>query len=775
MNHLLTVKTVVDYRAMQSWTTSADLRKFSKYNVIFGVNGTGKSTIASLLRNAATDATWSSGMEVLAQIDDEPPHTIAAAADPFWGSLRVFNEEYVEANLRFAEDTGSTAEPLLVLGEQRVGVEEERVAVTARLTEVAKELPTHEKARQKAETSRDRIATDTARTISEELQGTSAKYAARSYRAPAVRQLIESGVSTVDGLDVAQELRVAQAHALPECRPPAATEFLLDALFEQVREILTERALSVVIDDLANNSSWGQWVGDGVALHEDRTTCIYCGSEISGERRHALEAHFDRSLQDLQRRLAALAAKLDPLQREASQAIESLPSADLITEKFRTDYTKAHELIKTEKETFVSGIRNLSAELDRKRASMFTSLDIKAAPTVSALSLVAVADVIAKHNDYVSDIATHREKAATRVEHARVAAVQSEYRSLNEEAAEEAKATKALTDERLRLERRLKETEAVELDPLPMADRLNEDLSQLLGRADLSFVPNSRGYRIMRNGFPANNLSEGERNAISLLYFLRSLEGHDTDRQNCVVVIDDPVSSLDHNSLIGASALLWARLVEQCGQLIMLTHNFELFRAWSYQLATSRLGKNAFSLYEMRASVTVAKDGSQRRKPLLVDWPFDHHIQKRLRSEYHYLFWTVLRTVQESRANPTPEREAEAAAILPNVCRRLLEAFLAFRHPAGVGSLSEQVREIKPEVVAKEVRTRVLRFVHMYSHNEEADISKPIGRPETLENVRSVLDFMKAIDKEHFEGMCAALDLSYEPSGATSVTAAAAR
>ena len=105
-------------------------------------------------------------------------------------------------------------------------------------------------------------------------------------------------------------------------------------------------------------------------------------------------------------------------------------------------------------------------------------------------------------------------------------------------------------------------------------------------------------------------------------------------------------------------------------------------------------------------------------------------------------------------------RQLADATILPNVCRRLLEIFLAFRHPAAVENLSEQVLRASPDAVDSDIRTRVLRFVHAYSHSEEAEIARPVSRPETLANVRAVLDFMQAIDKDHFDGMCQAPEIA---------------
>jgi wobble nucleotide-excising tRNase len=758
---LLRINRVDDFRALQSWTPSSGLRDFSKYNVVFGTNGSGKSTLAALLYDAATPGSWPAGLQVGVRID-ESERTISSQADVFWGRVRVFDRDYVERNFRFDGDTGSTAEQLLVLGEERIGAEEERKKAQARTAEIDKALPKPRKEKQDALKARDKLATDLARTISEELTGVAPRYSARSYTAAQVRTLLTRKLSVEPDLDIAQQLRAAREVTVPLLVVPAIVDYSFDSLVGHVRDILGGKALSVAIKELAEHPTWGHWVEQGVTLHADRDSCIFCGSQIDESRVRALEAHFDDSLRELQGRIESLKSQLDSVRRSCTSAVADLPKAAEIVDQHREEYEKAVKLVTDDLEKFSEGCSSLLAELDAKLSAVFTSCDLARVPTTTNISLVKIVEVLKKHNEYVDNIEQNRLKAAEQIEHARVASIAEEYAKQQLKADEAAEMERSLDEERTRLGAILLQNQESDLDPLPLAERLSEDIAQMLGRSDLRFEAKDGGYRLTRNGIPASRLSEGEQNAVALLYFMRSLEGHGTDQEDCVVVIDDPVSSLDHNSLIGASALLWARLVKKCGQLIMLTHNYELFRTWSYQLNSARLGKNAFSLYEMRPSVRLDAAGQAIRSPRLADWPVDFQMQKRLRSEYHYLFWTVVRTLNECRDDPSPEKEAEAAAILPNVCRRLLEAFLAFRDPAEVGSLQNQVQNAGPAVVDGEVRTRVLRFVHTYSHNEEASVSEPFGRPETLVNIAAVLQFMRSLDPDHFEKMCIALEVPFD-------------
>ena len=81
------------------------------------------------------------------------------------------------------------------------------------------------------------------------------------------------------------------------------------------------------------------------------------------------------------------------------------------------------------------------------------------------------------------------------------------------------------------------------------AEELNDDLHNYVGHKELQLEIKDNGYALTRNGVPASQLSEGEITAIAVLYFLKSLTDHRFDLANGAVVLDDPVSSLDANSL----------------------------------------------------------------------------------------------------------------------------------------------------------------------------------------------------------------------------------
>jgi hypothetical protein len=65
--------------------------------------------------------------------------------------------------------------------------------------------------------------------------------------------------------------------------------------------------------------------------------------------------------------------------------------------------------------------------------------------------------------------------------------------------------------------------------------------------------------------------------------------------------------------------------------------------------------------------------------------------------------------------------------------------------------------EIGDDSVSEAMRSRVLRFVHAYSHNESADTTASSARPKSIEMLGIVLEFIKTVDPLHFEAMCRAV------------------
>jgi wobble nucleotide-excising tRNase len=243
---------------------------------------------------------------------------------------------------------------------------------------------------------------------------------------------------------------------------------------------------------------------------------------------------------------------------------------------------------------------------------------------------------------------------------------------------------------------------------------------------------------------PAKALSEGEMTAIALLYFLKSLQDRQFDLANGVVVLDDPVSSLDVNALYLAFGFVRER-TQGAGQLIILTHNFTFFRQvrnWFHHVKGQKkrdLSQRPARFYML----DCLRDGGQRCATICQ---LDRLLEE-YESEYQYLFARIHRAASA----PAPAA-LEESYILPNMARRLLESFLAFRQPSASGELWQKMQGAEFDEAKK---LRILRLLHTHSHSDA--VGEPEHDPSLLTEARSVLndllEFIEAQDKAHFDAM----------------------
>jgi wobble nucleotide-excising tRNase len=323
--------------------------------------------------------------------------------------------------------------------------------------------------------------------------------------------------------------------------------------------------------------------------------------------------------------------------------------------------------------------------------------------------------------------------------------------------------------------RELREEEAglrqVEGDPKPSAENLTRNVAQLLGRNELTFrVIDGGRYAVLRRERPAVGLSTGERTAISLVHFLEEVARADRAGGHPIVVIDDPISSLDSNVFLGVSTLIWSEMVtkEHAAQLFLFTHNFELFRQWDVQLDGIRRGalqaRFPSAMYELRSAHRGSVDGPVRRARFTT-WPPSERHRKRVRSAYHHGFIAVSDAYLALKQDDSLEKRLDAQLLFPNVIRRLLETFLAFKRPESASDFTGSMRDSAAMLReagyvgdADALRTRLTRYAHAFSHDESPETGRTVEPDEIAGAMLATFEFMQALDPPHFAGLCEVID-----------------
>lgn len=533
-----------------------------------------------------------------------------------------------------------------------------------------------------------------------------------------------------------------------------------DAL-NDVRQLLATSVLgNTPISELVGHPGRSMWVQEGISLHQDLEECLFCGQELPADRLKALNAHFDESFKKIQADIDSFINRLRRSEAISRSYLDSFPGRSDVYEDLQEELQNSRTIYESEHNTYAETIHSIVLALKEKRENPFGTPKLSSNLTLTAPAIDSIKSVVDKHQEKINLHDTEAAKAAQRVEYFHIANFLDEYAKLKkdlEALKEEQNSQKTDLED---LDREIAILESVDGDPAPGANELTNGLCGLLGRNELTFsTQDSKHYVIKRAGAPATHLSEGEQTAIALLYFLSSVRENKIAGDPPIVVIDDPVSSLDHGILFGASAHIWSELVVNtyASQVFLLTHNFEFFRQWLIQMEAVPKSRRegGYKAYRVCAHV----DGHGCRKPKLEVWKLDDDRRKRLRSQYHFFFDQVATCLKEYDKDFDLMAQMEAAALVPNTARKLLEGFLSFRTPANMGKLHNSVRaalDAHPGL-DDSVRTMVVRYAHANSHLEEADPTKPLEPSESVPFLHALFTFMDHVDSEHFTSMCQAL------------------
>ncbi|WP_105034849.1 AAA family ATPase [Cryobacterium aureum] len=675
LNKILTID---GYGPFVNWRSEANASSFKRVNVVYGANGSGKSSLASMFQAIAGGGAGANKMGTLTLdvSDGDSGSTSRRCSEKdstFWERVYVFNEEYVKRSLRFDGADGPDANGLLVLGEGNIALEAEIVALQNRIGVIDGEGIEKRKSLDAAKKRMEKQISAVRDAVISELKNADARYKASNvYRSTEIRKMLDGDRTLFSGrsVDATADLEIVLAEGRPAIRESAVPSLNVADFLAPFREITNRPVTVSVLAELANNAHNAEWVQQGIGLHEGLATCLFCASSITERRRAELAAHFDKSLLAVQIDADALALEMEDGLSAVVRYAASLPrSVELYTD-IMGDYEIALRAYSESVHLFSGRVNELIACLKMKRANPLQPVQAPSFAEIVEPNAASLLSQIQRHNDRSNRHNEAVKGAARRIELHRVhAAIESYDPELNACVAFE----EDLTD--MRAERASLRSKMIQLgnqdaNPLHLADHLTVGLARILGRDELAFRPSedSKTYLIERDGRPAVGLSEGERTAISLLHFLAHLKSRGISKYP-IVIIDDPVSSLDQNVQFGVSAHLWTELVAGPinTQVFILTHSFEFFRQWIVQLDSfkaSAIGGHTEHELRMRNREI---NGQIRRVPVFEEWPKDTIVRRRLRSQYNFLFHRLARVVIDSAGGASLADQLEMLSMAPNV------------------------------------------------------------------------------------------------------------
>jgi wobble nucleotide-excising tRNase len=746
----LTRITKLRHRVFRDFAWPSNLHAFGQFNVVYGWNGCGKTTLSSLLTLVEKRTALTEG-ELELEFDGATKITGADLATKAVPQVRVFNRDFINATLSQA---GGIA-PIYFLGEDSVEKQARVDQLKKDLAFANAEVMAAETEKANADSKLDDFCRDKAKVI-KELLTTGHSTAYNNYDKRPFKRAVQALNAQSAETSVLTDEQKAPLRSQKDAQPKSdiskitAPSIDLAGLTTEVEALVGRSVVAQTLNELTTNAKLAAWVQQGLILHSGEhasNTCRFCQQPLQATRRAELEAHFNDAFATFQTDVAALLAKLKAAKQSAGSL--SLPDASRFYESLISEVAAASAKVSTALSETHAALDTLIARVEAKRDNPFapaaTAASTATTPSSLADSVVALNAIVERHNQTSAQFKASVDEACKKLEASYVAEAHAEFVQLSEAVTT---ANTALDDIKAKpagIQAQIDELERAILEHRRPADELTEELRAYLGRDELRFEVKGTGYALTRGGQPVSHLSEGERTAIAFLYFLKSLQDKTFDMKNGIVVIDDPVSSLDANALFSAFGYMKER-TKQAGQLFIFTHSFPFFRLvknWFHHLPKQRSAQverrlGRFFLLRSRRHT----DGSRTSEL----GPLDPLLQEH-ESEYQYLF---KRVYDEAHRDDVVQLEHHYG--LPNVARRLIEAFLAFRFPEMSGDLGPRLDRVTFDNAKK---TRILRLLNTYSHagaisDPEHDLSL---LAETQPVLLDVLELMKAVDKEHYEGL----------------------
>lgn len=295
--------------------------------------------------------------------------------------------------------------------------------------------------------------------------------------------------------------------------------------------------------------------------------------------------------------------------------------------------------------------------------------------------------------------------------------------------------------------KRTLETEVIELQNqltsvLPSINEINT-LLKSYGFTNFQLAESDKkgNYKIIReNGEDANEtLSEGEKTFITFLYYYQLINGsNDQNKVNTarVIVIDDPISSLDSNILFMVSNLinnLKKKIRENdpnFKQLIILTHNVYFHKEISFNKGKSDKKQPDETFWIIRKIGNISHITQYKENPI--------------KNSYE-LLWKEL-------------RENLNSVTTPNIMRRILENYFKFFGNIDVNKIIEKF-PAKDKVVCNSL----LSWANDGSHHVNDDLFVDSNQ----EQIRTYFEVFKSIfinsnHESHFDMMMGNIKVEVE-------------
>ena len=429
MKHITRITRLRGCGVFRNFTWPSDLSDFGRYNLIYGWNGSGKTTISRLFRDLERGQRPRMG-EAAIRIDGGDVRGESFPESNL--QVRVFNRDFIRDNV-FPLGRGEMP-PILVLGAENVEKQKLVQLLTERCATARSDADTARSEEEMALKQLDQFCIDRAGVIRDTLRSSGKNpynnYNKSNFRGDAEKMVKAGDCAAYRLTDAERERLLNQRQATQRQKVTELVYVLPDfnAITDRLSELLSTTVVSAAIEVLKSDHELADWTRKGLSLHRDRNAerCQFCEQPLPEGRLAALEAHFSteygRFTQVLDHEINELdAASRAPAEFRVPTKAELYDDVGLAFQSAEIGLMEVQE----------SAERFLGAAvqaLEDKKHQVFEPVKPElAAPQVDVGAAARLNTVIRKHNQTCDDFETRVQEARQRLAADMVAAELEEF------------------------------------------------------------------------------------------------------------------------------------------------------------------------------------------------------------------------------------------------------------------------------------------------------------------------------------------------------------
>jgi len=739
--------------------------EFKQFNFFYGWNYSGKTSLSRLFRCLEKKIKHQDYPNIQFQLDtDINRKTSGKISEKDIGDefpVRVFNEDFVEENFRW-DDENHKINPVLVLGKESIDLREQLKENEAKKQKIEEDKTKVEKELNEKKTELEKVFTNKASEIRQILGITNPREFDKNNLNATIRKFetnFSDNIFTDD--EEKQQLDLYRNQTKYESVNTLSFDLKANSIYQEVKNVCERRITAQqIIEKLKSNPELNQWVKTGLDLHKKEKCCQFCGNRLPNDLFDKLQKHYSDGYDQLMQDLKKLEEEINTHRNYISN-IQFTDKARLypeLAEQYEQRKEELKKKLQGDDSDYINLLNTLIKKIEEKRNKPFDSLNIDLSTTELdehiSQCVKELNNIIENNNTKIKQSEDRQQLKKKLIKHYSAKFIEEiKYLDFKKEMDELEKQKNEKQKELDDTYQAINDINSQIKQANIGAEKINNYLQQFFRDDQIKLNPLDEGtYQLKRAENIAKNLSTGEKNIISLIYFITKLEEDNFDKPNAIVFIDDPVSSLDSNHIFQVYGFLSEKL-KGCGQVFITTHNFDFFNLLKDMVKSDPDGtpKKEKENYYLIKKV----QSNDEKISTMAELP---KVLRKFKSEYNYLFST-LKEFNDSN----DKSNFELLYMMPNIARRFLESYLFAKYPDG-SRFKEKVDKFFKDFNDDSTKRTTLKILDEYSHEENSEHTQKFPDINEIEPaVKTILEVLESKDKEHYDALCTSLKQENPP------------